>query len=89
MGTLTEPVECVNGNSYRRVVARPTFVPDDAQSRILTALAALAKQRKAVEVRTDALIAEAERAGIPIFHIAENAELTRKTVYRHLGKPMK
>jgi transcriptional regulator of acetoin/glycerol metabolism len=67
---------------------RPTFAPTADQQRILDALAALAAQRASIEAETDKLIAEADRCGIPIDHIARHANHTRKTVYRHLGRPM-
>lgn len=75
---------------------RPTFEPDDSQSALLRAIERLAEQRRIltgqlenVEAKTDQLIAEADAARIPIDRIAKAAKRTRKTVYRHLGKPMK
>jgi AcrR family transcriptional regulator len=70
-------------------MARAIFSPDDKQARILGKLRELAQQRKAIEEETDRAIVEADQARIPIAHIAKDAEVTRKTVYRHLGKPMK
>lgn len=70
-------------------MARPIFSPDDHQARVLRKLRELASQRKDIEEATDRAIAEADQAQIPIAHIAKEAEVTRKTVYRHLGRPMK
>lgn len=68
---------------------RPTFTPSDAQRATLTALARLARRRKKLDEEADALIAKADGQGIPISHIADSAQVQRKTVYRHLGKPMR
>lgn len=56
---------------------------------MLLALANLAAQRQAIDEQTDKLIAEAGRLKVPIDRIAKTAQLARKTIYRHLGKPMK
>lgn len=68
---------------------RPTFTPSDAQRATLAALTRLARRRKKLTEETDALIAEADNQGIPISHIADSIAMERKTVYRHLGKPMR
>lgn len=68
---------------------RPPFEPDDNQKRILDALKRLAEQRQLLDEQTDGFIVEAGRRKIPIDWIAKAANYTRKTVYRHLGKPMK
>jgi AcrR family transcriptional regulator len=70
-------------------VPRPPFEPDDQQQKVLRALASLAEQRRIIDTETDKLMAEAERLNIPIDRIAKEVKVTRKTVYRHLGKPMK
>lgn len=67
-------------------MARPTFSPDDEQARILSELAELADRRKTIETRTNQLIAEATKTAVPIYWIAYHAAMTRKTVYRHLGR---
>ncbi|GGN39194.1 AcrR family transcriptional regulator [Actinoplanes campanulatus] len=68
---------------------RPPFEPDDEQQKVLLALVNLAAQRQAIEEQIDRLIVEAGRLRVPINRIAEAADLARKTIYRHLGKPMK
>lgn len=68
---------------------RPVFAPNGAQRDILTALARVAEQRARVDAETDKLIKQADALAVPISKIAEHAKVTRKTVYRHLGKPMK
>jgi hypothetical protein len=77
-------------------VPRPTFEPNDDQDALLRAIEHLAEQRRLlsdqlgeVDRQTDQLIAKADEAKIPIERIAKAAGRTRKTVYRHLGKPMK
>jgi hypothetical protein len=70
-------------------VPRPPFEPDEDQQKVLLALANLAAQRQVIDEQTDKLIARAKELAIPIDHIATAAKRTRKTVYRHLGKPMK
>jgi hypothetical protein len=70
-------------------VPRPTFEPDDEQKAVLDAIKKLAEQRRTIEERLDQLTAKAEKLKIPIKWIADAAGRTRKTVYRHLGKPMK
>lgn len=67
---------------------RPTFAPDDAQRAVLDALARLADQRARVDKEADTLIRQASKLDIPISQIAAHAKVTRKTVYRHLGRPM-
>lgn len=49
----------------------------------------LAEQRRVIDEQTDHLIAKAEKLRVPIDWIAKAARMTRKTVYRHLGRPMK
>jgi AcrR family transcriptional regulator len=68
---------------------RPVFAPNDAQRAILTALARVAEQRARVDAEADKLIKQADALAVPISQIAEHAKVTRKTVYRHLGRPMK
>lgn len=68
---------------------RPVFDPDDAQRAILDEMKRLAGDRTRVNSRLDALIVRAAGVGIPIDHIARAADVTRKTVYRHLGRPMR
>lgn len=70
-------------------MARPTFSPNDDQRTVLDALQRVAQKRARVDEETDRLIAEADQLAIPIKQIAEHARLTRKTIYRHLGRPMK
>ncbi|MGS2615142.1 hypothetical protein ACVCAH_11545 [Micromonospora sp. LZ34] len=67
---------------------RPTFTPDDAQRATLDALARLARRRKKLDEEADALMAKADEQGIPVSWIADHAQVQRKTVYRHLGRPM-
>lgn len=67
---------------------RPTFTPDDAQRATLDALTRLARRRKKLDKETDELMSKAEEQGIPISWIADTAQVQRKTVYRHLGRPM-
>ncbi|GAA0494253.1 hypothetical protein Ade02nite_20500 [Paractinoplanes deccanensis] len=68
---------------------RPSHEPDDQQAKVLRALANLAEQRRIIDEQADKLIARAKELDVPIEHIAVAAGRTRKTVYRHLGKPMK
>jgi hypothetical protein len=70
-------------------VPRPPFEPDEQQQKVLLALAHLAEQRRIIDEQTDKLIAEANRLKVPIDWIAKVARVARKTVYRHLGNPMK
>ncbi|MFI6228660.1 helix-turn-helix domain-containing protein [Micromonospora echinospora] len=70
---------------------RPEWVPDEARRRKLDKLARLAQRRDAIEAEYRALIAELadpEGDAIPIAQIAARANITRKTVYRYLGRPM-
>ncbi|MET8278338.1 hypothetical protein [Micromonospora sp. NPDC005174] len=68
---------------------RPTFTPDEAQRVTLDALARLARRRKRLDREADELMAKADGQGIPVSWIADTAQVQRKTVYRHLGKPMR
>ncbi|MFC6017193.1 helix-turn-helix domain-containing protein [Plantactinospora solaniradicis] len=68
---------------------RPTFTPDDAQRATLDAIARLARRREKLDKEMDELIAKAAQQEIPIATIADRAGVERKTVYRHLGRPMR
>jgi 3-hydroxyacyl-CoA dehydrogenase len=70
-------------------MARPPFSPDPDQRKILGRLSALAKRRAELDTETDETIAAADSSGIPIAAIAAAANMQRKTVYRHLGVPMR
>jgi predicted transcriptional regulator len=77
-------------------VPRPPFEPSDEQRRLLGEIEEVAKERRRiadeleeVDTKADVLIARAEKLKVPIDWIARAAGRTRKTVYRHLGKPMK
>jgi transcriptional regulator of acetoin/glycerol metabolism len=67
---------------------RPAFAPNDEQRRTLDALARLAARRAKLDQEMDALIAKADAQGIPVATIADRAKVQRKTIYRHLGRPM-
>ncbi len=75
---------------------RPPFEPNSEQQKVIRSIENLAEQRRLItaqlgeiDAQTDKLIAEAEQLEVPKKRIAEAAKRTRKTVYRHLGKPMK
>lgn len=75
---------------------RPTWQPTEVQADILHKMAAATADRKRIEAEIRSVTAqlgqafvESEVCGIPVSWMAEAANVTRKTVYRHLGKPMK
>lgn len=73
-------------------MSRPPWTPDDTRRKKLDKLIRLAERRDALDAEYRALLTElADPSGdaVPVSHIAERLRLTRKTVYRHLGKPMK
>ncbi|MGI5247522.1 hypothetical protein [Dactylosporangium sp. CA-139066] len=70
-------------------MARPAFTPDDDQRKTLAVLARIAAARAKLDVEADGAIKRAKEQDIPIAHIAETLGVERKTVYRHLGRPMK
>jgi transcriptional regulator of acetoin/glycerol metabolism len=82
-------LECVKGNSYGGIMARPAFTPDDEQRKTLDVLARIAAARARLDDEADATIKKAKRQDIPVSRIAETLGVERKTVYRHLGRPMK
>lgn len=79
------------GNSYPVVMPRPEWVPDEVRRRKLDKLVRLARRRDALDAEYRTLLAElADPNGdnVPIKQLAERLQVTRKTVYRHLGRPM-
>ena len=68
---------------------RPAWTASTSQERVLNDLASAATQLRGIDAAIETLTLEAADAGIPISWIAEHAAVTRKTVYRHLGRPMK
>ncbi len=70
-------------------MARPAFTPDDEQSKTLVVLARIAAARAKLDTDADLAIKKANDQQIPIARIAETLKVERKTVYRHLGRPMK
>lgn len=68
---------------------RPKWIPTDEQQQLIdTAVRAYQHHTKAQQVYAQAL-AEAEQHDVAISALAEALGVTRKTVYRHLGHPMK
>ncbi len=70
-------------------MARPAFAPDDTQRRTLRELESVAARIDVANTRLTELIAAAQAQGVPIEHIARAASVTKKTVYRRLGHPMR
>lgn len=71
------------------LMPRPVFAPTDEQRATLAVLARIAQQQATLNAETDRVIALAKSQDIPISHIAETLRIERKTVYRHLGHPMR
>lgn len=87
--TITRAIERVKVNGYADAMARPTFTPDDVQRRTLRDLEAVAARLQAADARLTELIAKANDQGVPLEHIAKHGGVTRKTVYRRLGRPQR
>jgi len=68
---------------------RPAFSPDTEQAKTQRKLRATAQRVADAELARTALILAAYEQGIPIEHIARDAGVTVKTVYRRLGHPMR
>lgn len=68
---------------------RPKWTPTDEQRQLIDA-AVLAYQHHTEAQRAyEQALAEAEQHDVAISALAEALGVTRKTVYRHLGHPMK
>jgi len=70
-------------------MARSPWAPDAGQAQLLAHLKAAAEEREKAEVKYRKLLADCEAAKIPIARLAEELDVERKTIYRHLGRPMK
>jgi transcriptional regulator of acetoin/glycerol metabolism len=68
---------------------RPVFAPNDEQRATLAVLARLAEVQARLNAEADEAIRRAKQQDIPISHIAETLRVERKTIYRHLGHPMR
>ncbi|MFJ1539244.1 hypothetical protein ACIODS_11945 [Micromonospora chalcea] len=69
---------------------RTEWVPDDARRRKADKLVRLARRRDQLDTDYRKLLAElADPHGddVPVAYLAKRLNITRKTVYRHLGKP--
>lgn len=84
-------MDCVStGNAYTlNAMTRNPWVPSPTQAKLLAALREADSERKASDARYRALLAECSAAQIPIARIAAEVDVERKTIYRHLGRPMK
>jgi hypothetical protein len=70
-------------------VARPPWAPDDKQAKLLAALKRAATDRDKAEATYRELLAKCAEADIPILRLSDELGVERKTIYRHLGRPMK
>lgn len=76
-------------NSYPQRVARSPWTPNPRQSDLLAMLKRAAEKVGQAEAEYRALLADCKKADIPIARLAEELKVERKTIYRHLGHPMK
>lgn len=74
---------------YPQRMPRSPWSPNADQTRLLAALKRDAEAREKAEEQYRTRLAECEQAGIPIRRLADELGVERKTVYRHLGRPMK
>jgi hypothetical protein len=90
LDTLTERT-CQMGTEplYPQRMSRSPWVPNPTQEVLLATLRAAAEERKRCDERYRELLAECALAEIPIARIATEVSVERKTIYRHLGRPMK
>jgi AcrR family transcriptional regulator len=66
-------------------VPRPRWVPQTAeQRRAIAAVVRAAKTADEAEGKLRDLVAAAHRLKVPVAHLAEAANRTRATIYRHL-----
>lgn len=72
----------------QRVPPRPTELSPE-QKRLLAALKRAHAAIGEADERYRAKLAECDAAGIPIRQLAQELHIERKTIYRHLGRPMK
>jgi hypothetical protein len=79
MGTVSD---------YSQRVARTPRELDEQQRNLLDELEAAAKEATAADKRYKDLLTRCDQADIPITQIAARLRVTRKTVYRHLGRSM-
>lgn len=79
MGTTTQ---------YARRMARPPWSPDDSQKKLIAAVKRAARKRADAEAEYKEALAAAAAADVPIARLAEELDVERKTVYRHLGRSM-
>lgn len=74
---------------YAQRVPRGAWNPDEEQKRLLAALKRAYKKADETQAEARRLLNECHhQAGIPVARLAEELELERKTVYRHLGRSM-
>jgi AcrR family transcriptional regulator len=70
-------------------MARPTFAPTEDQTATLRRMQRVVRDLATAEAALTELITEADAKGVPIEHIARHAGVTKKTVYRRLGRTMR
>lgn len=77
---------------YAQRVPKPRYSPPNADvAARIDAVVALYRQQQEIEAKYKQALAEVTRPdgdAVPIAHMADQLGLQRKTVYRHLGRPM-
>jgi hypothetical protein len=73
---------------YARRVAKPPWTPTPQQAKLWAAYKRALRAREDAEATYRKILAECDAAGIPIAHLADEAKVQRKTIYRHLGRTM-
>lgn len=69
-------------------VIRPTWKPEtDEHRRLVVKVVRAARKVRAAEAELWEAFAEARAAGVAVNYAAEQAEVPRATVYRHIGAP--
>ena len=78
---------------YPQRMPRSPWSPSGEQAELLAALRKAADERdralRALDADVRAKLAACADADIPIARLAEELKVERKTIYRHLGRPMK
>ena len=77
---------------YPRRVARAKWTPPNGEvAARIDAVVRLFEEQQRIEAQYKAALAELaaeDGDAVPIAHLAERLGIERKTVYRHLGRPM-
>lgn len=73
---------------YPDRVSRSPQPLDEEQKKLLAAVIRAAKKATDAETEYKRLLAECAAADVPILQIAAALGVQRKTIYRHLGRPM-